>query len=363
MNFDLEKHTIYRCISGSHAYGLARPDSDIDIRGIAIPPKKYYLGLSNFEQLVSTSPDITIFSLTKFCNLALQCNPNVIELLYVDELDIQKMTPIGRRLRESRDLFLSTKAKFTFSGYAFAQLKRIRNHYQWLRRKETIHKPTRAEYNLPDQPTLPADHRGAIESLIRKEIESWEVDWDLVDRDKRIAIQEQIENYLSNLTEGYRLGQIKHEELAFYCAANKVGIDTNLLELLEKERKYKSAMDEWHQYQDWLTNRNPARAELETKFGFDLKHASHLVRLTRMGKEILTTGKVLVKRPDAEELRVIRDGAWTYEQLLEYAEKEQAELDRIYSEGGSPLPRIPDFNRIEQLCVELTEEFLTTSGE
>jgi len=45
---------------------------------------------------------------------------------------------------------------------------------------------------------------------------------------------------------------------------------------------------------------------LEAKFGFDTKHAMHLIRLLRMAREILETGVVHVKRPDAEELSAIR---------------------------------------------------------
>lgn len=38
MEFDIAHHTILLVISGSHAYGMARPESDIDVRGVAIPP-------------------------------------------------------------------------------------------------------------------------------------------------------------------------------------------------------------------------------------------------------------------------------------------------------------------------------------
>ena len=46
----------------------------------------------------------------------------------------------------------------------------------------------------------------------------------------------------------------------------------------------------------------------------------HLVRLLRMGYEAVTEGVIRVKRPDAEELLSIRNGAWTYDQIVEYAE-------------------------------------------
>ncbi len=62
-----------------------------------------------------------------------------------------------------------------------------------------------------------------------------------------------------------------------------------------------------------------AMAALEEKYGYDTKHAMHLVRLLRMGVEALRTGEVIVKRPDADELLAIRDGAWSYDEIVEYA--------------------------------------------
>jgi len=40
----------------------------------------------------------------------------------------------------------------------------------------------------------------------------------------------------------------------------------------------------------------------------------------RICREILSTGQVIVKRPDCDELLAIRDGAWQYERLLSWAE-------------------------------------------
>ena len=58
----IEDITIYKVISGSQAYGWARPDSDVDIRGIAIvPDKRYYYGfIRNFEQYEDKVNDINI---------------------------------------------------------------------------------------------------------------------------------------------------------------------------------------------------------------------------------------------------------------------------------------------------------------
>ena len=68
----------------------------------------------------------------------------------------------------------------------------------------------------------------------------------------------------------------------------------------------------------------------------DFKHAMHLVRLLRMGYEALTEGIIKVKRPDAQELLSIRNGDWTYEQVIEYAEFMKEEVDRAVKLDNLP---------------------------
>ena len=79
----------------------------------------------------------------------------------------------------------------------------------------------------------------------------------------------------------------------------------------------------------------------------------HLVRLLRMCREILTEGKVIVKRPDAEDLLSIRAGAWSYEKLVSWAEGEDRALDELAK--TSALPKAPDRVAIDRLCQEMVE--------
>lgn len=77
--------------------------------------------------------------------------------------------------------------------------------------------------------------------------------------------------------------------------------------------------------------------------------------LSFCGKEILRDGVFNVYRPDADVLLEIRDGVWTYEQIMEYVDKEEAEIDKAYKE--SKLPRTPDKEKLDKLCCELIENF------
>ena len=116
---------------GSQAYGLALENSDHDKKGVAIPNIKHILGLHPFEQHEITV-DYVIYSLQKFVKLAASANPTILETLFVSESDILYMHPLGIKLRDNRDLFLSTKVKHSFSGYAYSQILRLKNHHKWI---------------------------------------------------------------------------------------------------------------------------------------------------------------------------------------------------------------------------------------
>ena len=300
----LPERTVLLTIHGSRAYGLATETSDVDIKGIAVPPKEYFHGfLRRFDQAESKNPDMTIYDVRKFFQLAADCNPNIIEVLWTTDEDIISMSEWGEYIRHFRTCFLSKKAKYTFSGYAMAQLKRIKTHRKWLINPPT-HKPERDEFDLPETSLLSADEMGAIEAVKRNE-------------------------------------------------GGGAQFSENAMLIYQKERGYRNALREWQQHENWKAHRNPARAEIEAKFGYDCKHAMHLVRLMRMCREILTDGKVLVKRPDREELLAIRNGIWEYGQLIEWAEKQDGEMEALLT--TSPLRQSPDRKYLDTLCETIVE--------
>ena len=310
----LQSSTIFLCVHGSRAYGLATETSDVDIKGIAVPPKEYFLGfLKRFEQAESKSPDMTIYDVRKFFQLAADCNPNIIELLWGADEDIIYISEWGGYIRHFRDNFLSKKAKYTFSGYAIAQLKRIKTHRKWLL-SPPDHKPSRGEFGLPETSLIDAGVMGAMVAINAK----------------------------------------KSDEETLEYVRQEWGSDVMLV--YQRERSYANTSRNWQQYENWKVNRNPARAEIEAKFGYDCKHAMHLVRLMRMCREILTTGQVIVKRPDREELLAIRNGTWTYDALIEWAEKQDGEMNGLVEE--SSLPKSPDRAYLDILCRTIVEGML-----
>jgi hypothetical protein len=340
----LVPNTILYCIQGSRAYGTSRPDSDFDYKGIAVPPRRYREGfLHRFEQAIWAEPeDVTIFDIQKFFALAADANPNILDILFCSPEDRLLCTPAGDLLLKHRDAFLSRKVLYTYRGYAISQLKRIRTHKAWLLNPPS-HQPTRAEFNLPDRTLIPADQLAAAMAEVKRKMDSWEIDFGDLSDSTKIHIREQIDSYLTDLIVG--------SDEKFKVAARLIGYDENFIALLEREKHYKAASNNWQQYQDWKSNRNVVRADLEAKFGYDVKHGSHLVRLMRLCREILVEGVVRVRRPDAEELRAIRDGSWSYDKLIGWAEEQDVELVEVAK--TSPLPHSPNRVFLDNLCQEI----------
>lgn len=183
-------------------------------------------------------------------------------------------------------------------------------------------------------------------------MDRWEIDYGNLPDGERIFIQGQVTRYLAEL-------QLNLDD-RWKGAARQIGYDENFLLLLDKERRYKAAKQQWEQYNRWKRERNPDRAAMEAKWGYDVKHAAHLVRLLRMAREILMTGEVRVWRGDTdrEELLAIRRGEWRYDDLLAWAQQEDQELSELYAARKYVVPKAPDRPAIDALCCELVERHL-----
>lgn len=121
---ELFERVIFQCIIGSQAYGLASEQSDIDRRGIYLPPAHQHWSLTGVpEQLECHETQETYWELQKFLTLALKANPNVLECLYSPL--IEKATPLAEQLLAMRNVFLSRLVYQTYNGYVMSQFKKM----------------------------------------------------------------------------------------------------------------------------------------------------------------------------------------------------------------------------------------------
>ncbi|PZT74317.1 MULTISPECIES: nucleotidyltransferase domain-containing protein [unclassified Streptomyces] len=118
------RHTVYSCVMGSRAFGLATEDSDTDRRGVFLAPTPLFW---RFEKppthIEGPAEEQFSWELERFCELALRANPNVLECLHSPLVDHVDAT--GRELLALRGAFLSLRAHDSFVRYAVAQRRRL----------------------------------------------------------------------------------------------------------------------------------------------------------------------------------------------------------------------------------------------
>lgn len=128
-----EKDIVFLQTGGSHLYGLNTKDSDEDLRGVALlkDPSLYFGYLTRFEQKDSWDdhPDKVVYEFRKAIRLIADGNPNMVDLAFSDPKFHLKCTPEWERVLEHKDKFLSTKMKHTYTGYAHAQFKKLKNSH------------------------------------------------------------------------------------------------------------------------------------------------------------------------------------------------------------------------------------------
>jgi predicted nucleotidyltransferase len=103
------------------------------------------------------------------------------------------------------------------------------------------------------------------------------------------------------------------------------------------------------------------RRKLVEKYGYDVRNASHLIRLLRMGVEYLVEGELHIFRDDAEELKAIKRGEWTLDKVKAESEKWFNLAHEAYLR--SPLPSHPDREKAEKLAVSIVTEYQKMAGE
>lgn len=117
----LRQHVLLRVLAGSRSYGTNLDGSDHDYRGVYLPPADLDWSLLGAPEQLEFKADNTEevhWELGKFLRLALQNNPNILEVLWSPVLET---TPLGDELRTLRPAFLSRKVEQTYGGYVKSQ--------------------------------------------------------------------------------------------------------------------------------------------------------------------------------------------------------------------------------------------------
>jgi uncharacterized protein len=298
----LPEGLISLCWRGSIAHGMYVPQNDPDsiddkdVMGVYIGPLEHYLGFGRRDVYEKWEGewDCVFYELRKFIGLLLNCNPNVLSLLWLKPTGIIYESEIGQRLRAQRDLFVTKKAYHSFSGYAHAQFKKM------------------ISFNQEAQ---------ALMSKLEDQLTSFGIDPESSDSG----------NSLRTLT-----------------GEPFVGATTEMMDVVKLYRGERRRF-----YSGGYMGKK--RRELVRRVGYDAKNAAHLIRLLRMGIEFLTEGTLNVERADAPELLSIKRGEWPLDKVKAEAERLFQLAQEAYVR--SSLPSEPDRDSAERLCVGMIAEY------
>jgi predicted nucleotidyltransferase len=337
----LEKNKIVTHLSGSQAYGTNTPESDLDIRGLFLAdPINIRTPFFNITECnITTEEDTKYYELTHFMKLLLNNNPNIIETLWIDESDIMFKDSKGcyDLLRSYRSQFLCSKVAFTYSGYAYSQIARMKSHKKWINNPQDIEPPRQIDF-------ISLIQNFTKNKILKIELEDYQSNHRLIPYGNNIfGLYE--EDGRSPFDYQYNLNTLfdgDHSDYGSPLMILKFNID-----------EYKRNHEIWKNYWTWKKNRNPIRSKLEEKYQIDTKHLMHTVRLLRTGYEILDTGIVNVKRSDADELLAIRNGSMSYIEAMDYAEDMDNKIKILYKK--TDLPKYPDLTLAANVLLEIQD--------
>jgi len=313
---NLGRNIILLGLGGSHAYGLNKEGSDLDIRGIAANPKSDILLGKDFEQFINTDTDTTIYSFHKLIDLLTKNNPNTIEILGLKPEHYLHVTDIGNELLKNKHLFLSKICIHSFAGYAASQLRRLENKtardMPFSKKEQHILKTIEnARYAIDNKYTKIND--GKIELYIDKTRELPEI---LVD---------------AHLT-GYPLRD--YEEM--------------LSEMKSIIRSYEK------------NSKRNEKAESHDKLG---KHMAHLLRLYMMCIDILEKEDIITFRKKEHNLLMdIRNGKYLDNQKQPTSDffdiLNQYEKRFHYAKKNTSLPDTPNYKEINDFEMAINERIV-----
>lgn len=318
-NEHLHGRIVFLTLGGSYSYGTNVETSDVDIRGCALNSPNDLLGLSNFEQVVNTETDTTVYSFNKLISLLLGCNPNTIEMLGCRPEHYFMLTDIGREMIENRELFLSRRAVHSFGGYATQQLRRLENALA----RDRLSQARKEEHILKSM-------QSAVKSF-----------------------------------EGRYTAFDKGSLVLFTAESQRTGLEREVFANIRLEkypvREFNSIMNELTSIisaYEKLNGRNRKKDDAHLN-----KHAMHLIRLYLMCLDILEKEDIITYREkDHDLLMSIRAGAYQLEdgsyrsEFFEMVNEFEKRMD--YAKENTSLPDHPDMKRVEEFVMSVNRRSL-----
>ena len=316
MNFKdtAEKNKVLEIRVGSHLFGTNTPDSDLDLFGIYMPSEEMVYGDLRCEEVdlsviakdstgrnTAEAIDRKFHEYRKFVRLALQNNPNILHVLFANNENIvylDEQTGFGRNLLNKAYVFPHKGAHHRFIQYADAQRHKMRI-----------------------KPENYAQLEKGLEILMGE--------------DDHKVIGE-----LRDVAPFHYEGKGKHVKLGdvFFEAGTFV-------------KKARRAVEE-------RLSKATSRAQLFTKYGYDVKYASNLIQLLLEGIELMQTGAIAMPLTYGHYVLEIKNGKFSAEQIMNHADPLVEEAREAYNK--SELPTEPRTKEITEFMISEVKRFLVS---
>lgn len=321
--FTKDGHKIVLKIKGgSHLYGLATENSDLDYIGVFLNTPEELYGLKTCEVIEENTIskqdngkndkdaiDCKYYSLAKFCSLALGCNPTILEILFVNPKNIVFCDTIGQHLLDNRHLFLSKKAYHSFLGYAISQKKKSFVKAENLKKLTEAYKELNRINHYKLCKTMLYDAVNPIGNFMK----IWDYEIGMI--------------YTSN-------GFINCDDYPNYITIGDLRFSNQ--KLIDVKRKIESRL-----------NKASHRADGMLDKGVDYKFMSHTVRLLYEGIQLLTTGNISFPLEQKDIIMDIKLGKVKNTDIITLIEDLENKIKTI----DVILPEKPDIDGVNSMMV------------
>ena len=372
---------LFECIIGSQAYGTQTPTSDVDKKFVYILPQDYILGTGYVEQL-NVNKDYTGWELKRFLELMGSSNPTVLELLNTPEDCIITKHPLFQYVLDHKADFITKGCRNSFAGYAVQQIQKakgLNKKQNWEKDKMTRKDVLDFVYVIEGEKSMPwkiwnngrYDEKfcGVVNVPNARDLYAVYFDTDANNCfNERIPEPIRERNKAWRKEEGHSMGYgykglVKTGEGQNVAESNQLRLSsipkgqTPICNIIYNKDGYSTHCKDYKEYEEWLANRNEQRYVDTQAHGqkIDGKNMMHCMRLIRMSKEIGRGEGIIVRRPDAQELLAIRRGEVDLDSLIDTAEAEIKEMDKIFED--SDLPKSIDPELVNTLLIKIRREF------
>jgi len=313
----MNRKKLFECKSGSYLYGTNTPSSDEDYASIFMPNPHDLLGLQKMEYIDNSTKsssedrrnsvedvDDISYSLPRYIHLVIHGNPNLTELLFAPKNIISITSPIYDEIVAMKDKIISNRIIHSFSGFAYAQFKKL---------------------------TTKSNRYRSLEKGIR-------------------FIETRFSKYIQPNSECYAISQVEGEELSKvieYYKGQKNNIEP-FHKGMDIKMIYEKVKYEYDNY-GWRV-----KTDTFEELGFDCKFASHAIRLYMEGIELLTTGSIEFPLKDKQLILDVKNGKYNLAEITKLYNDYEAQIKEIAAK--SVLRNSPDFNYVNDWLVKVLSQ-------